>query len=135
MYRLNEKINADLEELAQLRLLSTSISSSNLSGMPMSSSRSTDSTFSRAIIKVIDIEKKIDSEVDRYVNLKEEVRERISELKNENERLVLQYRYLCYNTWEQIAEKMDFTVQWVHKLHKRALHNFSSKYMLELHFC
>ena len=129
-YRLNEKIDADLEELSRLRSLSTSISSPNLSGMPSSGSRNNDPAFARAIMKIIDFEKKIDADIDRYVDLKKEIRQRISKIENVNERLVLQYRYSNFDTWEQIAEKMNFTVQWVHELHKRALHSFSKMYNL-----
>lgn len=71
-YRLNELINSDLAELEQLKVLSRSVSSPNLSGTPSGGSRNTEPAFVRAIEKIIDLEKKVNSEIDRYVDLKAE---------------------------------------------------------------
>ena len=128
-YRLNELINNDIAEAAQLRTLSTSISSPNLSGMP-SSGRKTEAPFVNCVNKLIDLEAKINAEIDSYVDLKEEVRQKITALEDKNEKLLLQSRYLLFMTWEQIAESMNFTPQWVYELHKRALTTFSKKYNL-----
>lgn len=34
---------------------------------------------------------------------------------------ILTMRYLLGYTWEEIANKLNYTYQWVHNLHKRAL--------------
>ena len=73
-YRLNELINSDLAELEQLRVLATSVSSPNLSGMPSGGSRNTEPDFVRAIEKIYDLEKVINAEIDRFVDLKKEIR-------------------------------------------------------------
>ena len=43
------------------------------------------------------------------------------EVKNEDENDVLFYRYVKGLRFWEIAEKMDCSEQWVHKLHGRAL--------------
>ena len=41
-------------------------------------------------------------------------------LGNEYQQEALTYRYVCGLTWEDIAEKMDYTPTWVYNLHKKA---------------
>ena len=69
-YRLNEVIDSDLAELEQLKVISRSISSPNLSGMPSSGTRKQEPAFVNAICKIIDLEKYIDAEIDRFIDLK-----------------------------------------------------------------
>ena len=42
-------------------------------------------------------------------------------LRNENYRLILEKRYLCFMTWEQISLDMHYTNRWLRKMHERAL--------------
>ncbi len=129
-YRLNELIDSDLKELDQLRDLASSVSSPNLSGMPSSGTRNTEPSFVRCLPKIIDLENKINDEIDRYVDLKEEIRCKVEQIQDKNERLVLHNRYLLFHTWETIAEELNFTPQWVHEIHKRALQSFSKMFNL-----
>jgi RNA polymerase sigma factor (sigma-70 family) len=122
-YRLNELINSDLSELEQLRLLSTSVSSPNLSGMPSSGTRKTEPAFARCIQKIIDLEKEVNEEIDRFVDLKKEIRDVINDVESPNERLLLRLRYIEFLTWEQIAEQMSYSVVQVHRIHADALQN------------
>ena len=46
---------------------------------------------------------------------------RISELDNEDERDVLFYRYIKGLRFWEIAQKMDYSEEWIYKLHGRAL--------------
>ena len=112
-YHLNELINTDIAEAAQLRSLSTSIFSPNLSSMP-SGERKTEAPFVNCVNKLIDLEAKINSEIDTYVDLKEEIRQKVTAIDDTDAKLLLQSRYLLFMTWEQIAESMGFTTQWVY---------------------
>jgi hypothetical protein len=40
---------------------------------------------------------------------------------NENYRLILEKRYLCFLPWDQIAEDMHYSRRWVLNRHERAL--------------
>ncbi len=53
-----------------------------------------------------------------------EIYRHIELMENENERMVLTYKYLRNYTWEKIAEKMNYNVRSIYKLHGRALKNF-----------
>ena len=122
-YRLNELINSDLAELEQLRVLATSVSSPNLSGMPSGGSRNTEPPFVRAIGKIIDLEKVIDAEIDRFVDLKKEIRTVINQVPDNSQKLVLKLRYIQFLKWESVAAEMDLSLKQVHRIHNEALKN------------
>lgn len=122
-YRLNELINSDLEELAQLKALSESVPSMNLSGMPSPGTKNTEPSFVRCINKIVDLEKIINDEIDRFVDLKKEIRCVINNVADQNERLVLRYRYIEFLKWEAVASKIDLSLKHVHRIHASALQN------------
>ena len=122
-YRLNELINSDLEELAELRIFSGSISSPNLSGMPSSGTRNVEPTFARAVDKIIDLENHINEEIDHLVDLKKEIRSVINEVIDGDEKLLLKYRYINFLAWEDICDKMNVSIRTAHRIHASALEN------------
>jgi len=122
-YRLNELINSDLAELEQLRVLATSVSSPNLSGMPSGGSRNTEPAFVRAIEKIYDLEKVINAEIDRFVDLKKEIRIVINQVPDNSQKLVLKLRYIQFLKWESVAAEMDLSLKQVHRIHNEALKN------------
>ena len=45
----------------------------------------------------------------------------IATLRDERYRSVLQLRYLCGYDWQEIADRLHFSLRWTHKLHGEAL--------------
>ena len=121
-YRLNQKINSDIAELDELRAMSRTIMSSALSEKVVRS-HSGDAPFVKAIERIDRLERKIDAEVDTFVNLKEEMRDVIKTVGNPNEQLILHYRYILNYTWEKIAEQLGTCVRTIHRWHDSALRN------------
>ncbi len=121
-YRLNELINSNLAELEQLKVLSRSVSSPNLSGMP-SGTRKQEAPFAKAVEKIIDLEKIIDAEIDCFVDLKREIRDVINKVSDNNQKLVLKLRYIQFLKWESVAVEMDLSLKQVHRIHNDALKN------------
>lgn len=52
----------------------------------------------------------------------------IMKLENSSERMLLQSRYIFNETWEQIAERIGYSVMHTHRIHKKALENFKIIY-------
>lgn len=127
-YRLNDLINSDLAELEQLKVLSTSISSPNLSGMPSSETRKQEAPFVNAVMKIIELEKVIDAEIDRFVDLKKEIRDVINKVPDNSQKLVLKLRYIQFLKWESVAAEMDLSLKQVHRIHNEALKNVKLPY-------
>jgi hypothetical protein len=122
-YRLDALIDADLAELSELKQLALSVPSPSLSGMP-SGGHKQQAPFVNPVQKIVDLEAHINSEVDRFVDLKTEIRYFLEQMQDNTQRCVLQYRYILFYSWNEIADKMGYTVQWVHQIHRDALISF-----------
>lgn len=122
-YRLDHRINSDLEELEKLRELSTAISAVSFEER-VSGTRPTDPPFVRYIDKIIDMENRINSEIDTFVDLKEQMRTAIDAIPNVDERMVLRYRYVQGMTWEDIAKELIADRSTVIRWHSKALKHF-----------
>lgn len=62
----------------------------------------------------------------RYLRVKlcREIMDKIERLPNEDEKDVLAFRYIKLMKWEDIAVKMGFSWQHIHKIHANALKHF-----------
>ena len=118
-YRLDQRINSKLEQVESLNSLATKVSST-LTGMPKNPNRTT-STMADTVTKIIALQGEINNDIDRLVDLKREMVAVIKAVANTERQTLLELRYLCFKTWEQIAVEMDYTVRNVHLLHKEAL--------------
>ncbi len=119
-YRLDQRINSNLEEVTALREMSSSVSSPLLTER-VQTSRKCDAPFVRCIEKIIDLEEKINKEIDLLVELKKEIRGVISTVEDTDERLVLKYRYIHNYTWEQIGNELHADSRTVRRWHGSAL--------------
>lgn len=124
-YRLNELIDSRITELERLRDYSTRLTSCSFEGERVSKSRSTEAPFARIIEKIVDLEKVINRDIDRYVDLKTEMNAAIDLVSNVDERLLLRYRYLNNYNWDDIAQLLNVSGRTVHRIHSTALYNFS----------
>ena len=119
-YRLDHKINSDLEEVAALREMASSVSSPQLSER-VQTSRKGDAPFVRCLEKIIELEDKINKEIDLLVELKKEIRTVITTVDDTDERMVLKYRYVHNYTWEQIGNELHADARTVRRWHGKAL--------------
>lgn len=119
-YRLDQKINSNLEEMTALREMASSVSSPGFEERH-NSNRPTDAPFVRCIKKIIELEEKINQEIDLLVDLKEEIRTVIKTVDDTDERMVLRYRYIHNMTWEQIGDELHADSRTVRRWHGSAL--------------
>lgn len=118
-YRLDQRINSKLEQIASLNELATKCTST-LTGMPRNPNHGT-STMADAIGKIIDLQTEINRDIDRLVDLKREMVKLIKAVDNTEYQTLLELRYLCFKTWEQIAVDMGYNVRHVYRLHDEAV--------------
>lgn len=115
----DKHINSKLEQVAQLRELATKITATWKQDIV--SGGSDQDKIGNAVAKIIDLEEEINTAVDEFVDKKRKVSCVIDQIGNADYIAVLYKRYFEYKTWERIACEMNFTYQWVCKLHGRAL--------------
>lgn len=82
-----------------------------------------------AIIKALEIEEQIESDIKRLCDLRVRAIGLIDKLENDKYRVVLSMYYVSNLTFEQIAENTGLSSRWIHKLRGRALKEFE-KYMI-----
>ena len=70
-YRLDQRIDAKLEQVANLRALATK-ATATITDMPRSSSPNLQH-MEGTIVKIVDLEQEINEDIDRLVDLKKEI--------------------------------------------------------------
>lgn len=120
-YRIDKRINSKLEQIVSLRELATK-ATSTLSDTPPSGSRNIHS-MEGIIVKMMELENEINADIDVLVDLKKEIMSIIKKINNPEQQTLLELRYLCFKTWEQIAVDMGYSIQNAYKVHDRALEN------------
>ena len=118
-YRLDQRINSKLEQVLSLRDLTTK-ATATMSDMPGGGSRNV-YRMQDIIGKIIDLENEINADIDQLVDLKREMVTAIKSVADPEYQTLLELRYLCFKTWEQIAVDMGYELRYLHKLHHRAL--------------
>jgi len=123
-FQLNKMIDADRFELIRLRELAESIPSTLQVGEHIQASGQADHV-GNLMAKIVDLEMKIQAEINQYIDMKREIRERICQINDHKLKLILQKRYINFQTWEEIAYEFRKEVRWIFELHKRALKIFA----------
>lgn len=79
--------------------------------------------------KIVDLQAEINRDIDALVDLKGEMRSKLEMVPAEDYKAILEMRYLCFMSWEQIASNLGLSVPYTYKLHDRALKGFESRAM------
>ena len=122
-YRLDDLINSYRRELASLKELSLSVGSQDTSKDSVSVSKDNSARFTRIVDSIVDLETKINNEIENYVAVKNEIHSVIEAVENNDEKLCLRYRYIEFMSWDDIADKMHYELRNVFRLHGKALKN------------
>ena len=118
-YRLDQRINSKLEQIASLDELTTKCNLT-LTGMPRNPDRGT-SNMAEAVGKIIDLQTEINYDIQKLVDLKREMVRVIKAVDNTEYQTLLELRYLCFKTWEQIAVDLGYNVRHVYRMHDEAV--------------
>ena len=116
---LDHRIDSKIEQIASLNALATKCTSA-ITGMPHNPSPS-QSTMADAICKIVDLQELLKKDLSALVDLKREIMGVINGIGNDEYKTVLEKRYLCFLSWEQIAVDMGYEMSWLYRLHQRAL--------------
>ena len=118
-YRLDQRINSKLEQVESLNELATKCTAT-LTGMPRNPNRAT-STMADAVGKIIDLQAEVNDDIDALVDLKRDIVTLIKSVSDPEYQTLLEKRYLCFMTWEQIAVDLRYSIHHLYKLHNLAL--------------
>ena len=118
-YRLDQRINSKLEQVMSLRDLATK-ATSTLSDVAPSGIRNVH-RMEDIIVKIVDLENEINRDIDNLVDLKREMVSVIKAVTDPELQTLLELRYLCFKSWEQIAVEMEYSIQHIFRLHDKSI--------------
>ena len=119
--RSNELLQTNLSEIERLRQLSVTLSSPGVMTEAVSGSKSGDAAYVKTVEKIIDLEYKINKEIDVMIDQISETRAVINMLDDPNERLLLKLRYVEMLKWDDVAKRMGYTTRHAKRMHLQAL--------------
>lgn len=82
----------------------------------------------RMIARVDETERDIVQAIEKLMDTKDLITSQIEALDDERYKNLLLKRYVLLEDWEQIANEMYYTINWVYNLHGYALTAFAEKY-------
>ncbi|MGX8705611.1 MAG: DUF1492 domain-containing protein [bacterium] len=118
-YWLDKRINSKLSMVASLRETVTKTTGVMRDDV-VSHTRNIHS-MQDVIVKVIEIERELDADIDRLVDLKHDIINVIGQISDPSAQVVLEYRYVCYRQWKDIASELGMHMRNVYRLHGRGL--------------
>ena len=128
-YQIHRSIQARKQQVARLRELAEQVTSAatatRVSGTPARSK------IESAVCRIADLQAMIQQDLCRLAEKYEEIQRVIEKVEEGPHRDLLIHRYLNFYTWEEIAEKMNYSYKWVHVLHGKALEKV--KEYIEVH--
>lgn len=128
-YQIHRSIQARKQQVARLRELAEQVTSAatatRVSGTPARSK------IESAVCRIADLQSLIQRDICRLAEKYEEIQRVIEKVEEGPHRDLLIHRYLNFYTWEEIAEKMNYSYKWVHVLHGKALEKV--KEYIEVH--
>ena len=116
---LDQRINSKIQQVASLNDLATK-ATSVITGMPRNPNHAT-SSMEDVIAKIIDLQAEINNDIDTLVDLKRSLSKTIKAVDSPEYQTVLEKRYLCFQSWEQIAVEMGYDLRWLYRIHGKAL--------------
>lgn len=118
-YKLDQRISSKLEQISVLNDLAQK-TTGVITGMPHSPNHG-GSRVSDAVDRIVDLQNEIQRDVAELVDIKRGIMHVIKAVDDVDCRLLLEMRYLCYRSWEQIAVDMGYCIDNVFRVHRKAL--------------
>ena len=116
---LDMRIKSKLQQIESLNELATSCTVV-YSDMPRNPNHG-GSKIEKAVVKIIEVEESLKRDVENLVELKKEIMTTIHSVANVELQTLLEKRYLCFLSWEQIAVEMHYSIQHIYRMHDEAL--------------
>ena len=118
-YNLDQRINSKIEQISSLNELATKCTSA-ITGMPHSPNHGK-TTMADTVTKIVALQEEINCDIDSLVDLKREMAGVIKAVESFEQQVLLELRYLCFKSWDQIAVEMGYSLHHLYKVHRAAL--------------
>lgn len=113
------EIREEIDELRMDKMFPTLIQD----GMPHGSSSRDLSAYAAQLDELL-VELK--DQMEKRIRIRREITRKIESMQDETEKTVLRLRYIRWLRWEQIAERMGYSLRNITKIHGKALAHFET---------
>ncbi len=72
-------------------------------------------------LKICELQEEIRAEINRLIETVKAVKDEIAKIEDKDEKLILTMRYIEYAKWEKIAERMNYSLMQIYRIHNSAL--------------
>ena len=117
--RINERIDDLVEESERLRALAERCTAS-YSSEPRGGGAEADKRLA-TVAKIIELERKLNREIDRYADMKISIFDIVAELPDERHRDILTMRYSYGLSWGEVARRIHYGKTQTWEMHNAAL--------------
>jgi DNA-directed RNA polymerase specialized sigma subunit len=107
-------------ELEELRLMSQTISSPGFEEH-YNATKNTDAPYIRTLEKMLEMEEKITKEMNLLLELKQQIRDVISQVEKPEYQMALKYRYIHNLSWPRIGDLLNADETTVRRWHNKAI--------------
>lgn len=123
-YRLEQRITLLKEEIDTLRELASSVGSPGFEEH-YNASKNIDAPYIKTLLKIDEYEREYMEKLESLLVTKKEIMEAIGTVENQDEQIVLTYRYIKNYTWSQIGDVLHADERTIRRWHDRAINKIS----------
>lgn len=127
---IDDELDQLIEERADWMDRATKITVS-ASGMPGGGSER--GSMESAVLKIAEIQREIDAKIGQANAARKEIRGCINDVRDPRLRRLLRLHYINGLTFEEVADRMHYSLRWVFKLHGMALSEVRVKKDIAVH--
>lgn len=124
LQKLDKHIEQKLHEKTQYQNNITTVKALDYSTDRVQTSPKHEASYVELLIKLNDMSKQIDNEIDKFVDLKSKITKQIQMITDIRYSEILYNRYVKYMAFRKIAYEMNYSYAHVRKLHSFALCEF-----------
>lgn len=115
---LQRRLESDCEQLQNLRDIVNNVTP--VYG-PLPGGSGNGQKIENAVVNIVDLEAKIQQDINNLVATMSEVRQLIALVEDNNLEIILHKRYLNHQKWDQIAGELGYSWAQIHRLHAKSL--------------
>lgn len=127
---LDMKINLKLKELEALKVKLIGVGGVDYSNDRVQTSPQNAANFTEILHNIECLENEINTDIDKLVNKRHCIINQINELQNVQYIEILYKRYVEYKDLKKIAKEMEYTYDYIRKIHVKALQNFEKRHTI-----
>ena len=118
-FRLEAQVQSKLQQIERLRSIASKVTS-NTANEPVSHTRDV-TEMQDAVIRIMEEEEILKTRIKMLMDVKKQIRDVIEHVDDVTLQLILEKRYLLYESIKEIAADLGYTYRWTEKKHKKAL--------------